>query len=158
MNRFAYVLSNPMSLIDPNGLFTCPVCGDNSGGGEPSSPPDDPGSPVNPGSGGGGAVANPGAPFVFKVNATTTSVPNLELQVAVLESIPFDDQQKNYQYAPFNPPSSPQNRNLQNRNPGPETKRAIPREDPGAEPYYPRDNEPPPYLIPEGSGTRSCSY
>jgi len=107
MNRYAYGLNNPTSMLDPSGLFTLPggpcdpdvsICDPDA----PSYPPGcvsygtqgcipypNPGNPGNPGSGGGGG-ANPGVPFVFRVTAFTTLIPNFELQVAVLESIPFD--------------------------------------------------------------------
>ncbi len=105
MNRYSYALNNPTSMLDPSGLYTLPTgpCDptySNCDPGGPSNPIGcvswgtqgcipypNPGNPGNPGGGSGGG--NPGPPFVFKVNATTTQITDLALQVNRLEFVPF---------------------------------------------------------------------
>jgi hypothetical protein len=105
MNRYAHALNNPTSMLDPSGLFTLPTgpCDPNYSNCDPGGPSNpigcvswgtqgcipypNPGNPGNPGGGSGGG--NPGPPFVFKVNATTTQITDLALQVARLKFVPF---------------------------------------------------------------------
>ena len=115
MNRYAYVLNNPMTLLDPSGLG--PDDGDNT----EEDPSDSAGTPVDcssgdtvcvtatpitaipvtipdlcslvpcfSGNGGDGTdPANPGNPFIFKVNVIGTQIANLQLQRDRLITIPF---------------------------------------------------------------------
>ena len=126
MNRYAYALNNPTSMLDPSGLYTLPTgpCDPNYSDCDPGGPSNpigcvswgtqgcipypNPGNPGNPGGGSGGG--NPGPPFVFKVNATTTQITDLALQVARLEFVPFGVAPNNG--SPANPCSGANPNNL----------------------------------------------
>ena len=90
LNRYAYVLNNPTSQMDPSGLYTCNSCGGPGtdicdliplfcyGGSEG-------GGGYTGGGGGGGNPVNPGHPFVFKRNAYLIWLRNFQLQLALLD-------------------------------------------------------------------------
>jgi hypothetical protein len=67
MNRYAYVLNNPMSFTDPSGLEEVQVCGDDEGCGG-----SDDGGGGDGGDGDGDNPVNSGNPFVFQTNVFTT--------------------------------------------------------------------------------------
>ena len=92
LNRYAYVLNNPTSQMDPSGLYTCNSCGGPGtdicdliplfcyGGSEGGG-----GYTGGGGGGGGGNPVNPGHPFVFKRNAYLIWLRNFQLQLALLD-------------------------------------------------------------------------